>query len=195
MSRRRIALASGTVALVVALWLGGPRAPTGAPSMEDAASGTPGAVVAWDPESRLVVFEIGGRLTLDRLIIDRSPYLELPMPPRWRVTGDWFSVPASSPEAGRGGIAPGDVGCWCARAASVADWGVVHLFGRFPVALAGRVAQVALERPGEVPVEAIVVGERGFLVVGVESPVGGRVTLLDAAGRELGTIEVKPADG
>jgi hypothetical protein len=141
----------------------------GPPSSAELARAAPGTMLASDVDTSLVVFQQERRAYFDRVVVDRSPHLDFPSLPRWRVTGDWFYIPFSATQLVSAGIAPGNVGCWCARDGSETR---VHLFG---AVMSNEVAFIALQVDGawkRYPVSA-----PGFIIKDVDAVDGEGIPL------------------
>ena len=151
--------------------------------------GAPGTMLAWDVDTSLVVFQIERRAYLDRVIVDRSPQLNFPSLPRWRVTGDWFSIPVRATQLVSAGIAPRNIGCWCAHEEPDSQ---VHVFG---AVTSDEVVFIALQVDGawkRYPVSA-----PGFIIQNLDAPdsAGIRLQLLRQDGSLIDEITAVEANG
>lgn len=162
----------------------------GAPSREEAEATVVGELIAWDADEALAAFESDGRIFLDRVVIDRSPHLDFPSLPRWRRTGDWFSIPAPVTELVSAGIAPSRIGCGCHdRPFS----GAVVVFGQVT---SEAVAFIAVQGGGGVWERHSVSGG-GFIIWDVDAVAGRdlRLRLLRADGSQISEVLAVQADG
>ena len=153
-----------------------------------------GELLAWDADGSLMAFELGDRVILDKVVADRSPHLDFPSLPRWRTTGDWFSVPAAGSELVSAGVAPSDVGCRCFRRPSN---GPVYVFGQLA---SDEVAFVDVQTEGSTDGSAWArhaVSGRGFIIADIDAAAGEaiRLRLVGADGSLLGEAIAVPASG
>jgi hypothetical protein len=123
-----------------------------------------GRLLAYSVESgqSWAVFTSGPQIVLDRISVDRSPYLQVPALPRLRMSGDWHQISNSASTVDAGFIRTPDTSV---------------LFG-----------EVADERIAHVEIEGVSgrfkVGAPGFIIGGL-APMEGAFSLrwLDAGGQ------------
>lgn len=162
----------------------------GAPSLREAEAAVPGELIAWDADEALGVYESQGLVFVDRVIVDRSPHLDFPSLPRWRLTGDRFYVPATAADLASVGVAPLRIGCGCHERPFS---GAVFVFGQVT---SEEVAFLA-HRTGSGAWERHSVDGRGFIISDVDAVAGRviRLRLLRADGSQIGEVIAVQASG
>lgn len=169
----------------------------GAPSFREAEAVVAGELIAWDADERLAVSRAHGLVFIDRVVVDRSPYLDFPMLPRWRQTGDSFYVPARAADLASAGIAPSRLGC--GRCHDRSSSGAVILSGAvivFGQVTSGEVAFLA-HQTSSGAWERHSVDGLGFIISDANVVAGGeiRLRLLRADGSQIGEAIAVQAGG